>query len=54
MKITFEEFIKNHVRVAPEGKNIEMTSAQYAFMGWLEEIKKKGLIPFYLNRRGRI
>ena len=47
--MTFEEFIKNHVRVAPEGKHIEMTSAQRAFINWLEKCKKKGLKPFYLK-----
>lgn len=52
--MTFEEFIKNHVRIAPEGKNIEMTSAQYAFIDWIEKCKKKGLKPFNLKVRGRI
>ena len=54
MKMTFEEFIKNHVRIAPEGKNIELIPAQWAFINWLEECKKKGLKPFYLDWRGRI
>ena len=49
MKMTFEEFLKNHVRVAPEGKQIELTSAQYAFMDWIEKCKQKGLKPFDLN-----
>ena len=39
--MTFEEFIKNYVRVASEGKNIEMTPAQYAFIEWIEKCKKK-------------
>ena len=39
--MTFEEFIKNHVRVAPEGKNIELTLAQCAFIDWIEKISKK-------------
>ena len=52
--MTFEEFIKNHVRVAPEGEHIKMTSAQYAFLDWLEDCKKKGLKPFNLKGRGRI
>jgi len=39
--MTFEEFIKNHVRVAPKGKHIEMTSAQYAFIDWIEKCKEK-------------
>lgn len=42
-EITFEEFIKNYVRIAPEGKPMELTSAQRAFIDWLEENKKKGL-----------
>ena len=48
--MTFKEFIKNHVRVAPEGKHIEMTSAQYAFLDWIEKYKEKGLKPFSLKR----
>ena len=53
MKMTFEEFIKNHVTVAPEGKHkeckhIKFTSAQYAFLDWIEKCKQKGLRPFYL------
>lgn len=52
--MTFEEFIKNHVRVAPEGEHIKMTSAQYALLDWLENCKKKGLKPFNLKERGRI
>ena len=47
--MTFEEFIKNYVRVAPEGKIIEMTPAQHAFIEWIEKCKKKGLKPFYLR-----
>ena len=54
MKITFEEFIKNHVKVAPEGKHIELTPAQYAFLDWVEKCKKKGLKPFYLKGRERL
>jgi len=42
-EITLEEFIKNYVRIAPEGKPIELTPAQRAFIDWLEENKKKGL-----------
>ena len=49
--MTFEEFIKNHARVAPECKHIEMTSAQYAFIDWIEKCKKKGLKPFCLKGR---
>jgi len=53
--MTFEEFIKNHVKVALEGKHIELTSAQYAFINWIEKCKKKGLKPFNLKgRRGRL
>ena len=54
MKMTFEEFIKNHVRVAPEGKHIEMTPVQRSFINWLEENKKKGLNVSYLKVKGRI
>ena len=52
--MTFEQFIKNHVRVAPEGKHIEMTPVQRAFINWLEENKKKGLNVSYLKVKGRI
>ena len=48
--MTFEEFSENHVRVAPEGKHIELTPSQYAFIDWIEECKKKGLNP--LNFKG--
>ena len=53
MKMTFKEFIKTYVRIAPECKNIELTPAQYAFLDWIEKCKKKGLKPFYL-KSGRI
>ncbi len=49
--MTFEEFIKNHVRVAPEGRNIELTPVQYAFIDWVEKCKKKGLKSFCLKGR---
>ena len=52
--MTFEEFIKNHVKVAPEGKHIELTSAEYAFLDWIEKCKQKELKPFNLKGRGRI
>ncbi len=52
--MTFEEFIKNHIRVAPEGKNIELTPIQYAFLDWIKKCKEKGLEPFDLKVRGRI
>lgn len=52
--MTFKEFIENYVRIAPEGKYIEMTSAQYAFLDWIEKYKKKGLKSFYLKGKGRI
>ena len=52
--MTFEEFIKNHVRVAPEGKNIELIPIQYAFLDWIEKSKQKGLKPFDLKERERI
>ncbi len=50
--MTFEEFIKNHVRVAPEGKHIELTSAQYAFLDWLEENKGKTIIELKILKNG--
>ena len=52
--MTFEEFIKDHVKIAPEGKNIELTSVQYAFIDWIEKCKQKGLKPFNLKGSGRI
>lgn len=52
--MTFEEFVKNHVRVAPEGKHIEMSPIQHAFLDWIEECKKKGLKPHELKGKGRI
>jgi hypothetical protein len=52
--MTFEEFIKNHIRVVPEGKNIELTPIQYAFLDWIEECKKKDLKPLELKGRERI
>lgn len=53
--MTQEEFIKNYVRVGSENRRIELTSAQYAFIGWIEKCKKKGFNPFYLKgRNGRL
>ena len=52
--MTPQEFIENYVRIAPEGKHIELTSAQYAFLDWIEKCKKKGLSPFHLTGMGRI
>lgn len=49
--MTLEEFIENYVRVAPEGKCIELTPAQRAFIVWIEDCKKKGLNP---HLKGRI
>ena len=43
--MAFEKFIKNHMRVAPKGKNIELTS----ILDWLEKCKKKDLKPFNLK-----
>lgn len=37
--MTFKEFIKHCV--TSEGKHIELTSAQYAFIDWLEKCRKK-------------
>lgn len=53
--MTFEEFIKNHVRVAPEGRNIELTPAQYAFISWIEKekCKKKGF-HFKVRKKGKL
>ena len=39
--MTFEQFIKNYVRVAPGDKHIEITPAQRAFINWLENCKKR-------------
>ena len=53
--MTFKEFIEHHVRVVPKGENIKLTSAQYAFLDWVEDCKKKGLNAFRLKgRNGRI
>lgn len=52
--MTPEEFIKNYVKVAPDGKHIELRPAQKAFLDWIEKCKKKGLKPFYLKGRGRL
>ena len=53
--MTFKEFIENHIRVAPKGENIKLTSVRYAFLDWLEDCKKKGLNAFRLKgRNGRI
>ena len=43
-KMSFKEFIENHVRVLPEGKHIELTPAQYAFIDFIEENKGKNVI----------
>ena len=40
----FKEFIENHLRVLPEGKHIELTPMQYAFIDFLEENKGKKII----------
>ena len=42
--MSFKEFIENHIRVAPEGKHIKLTPAQYAFIDFLEENKGKNVI----------
>lgn len=47
--MTFEEFIKNHVKIAPEGKHIELTPVQYAFLDWIEKCKEKELKAFNLK-----
>ena len=43
-KMSFKEFIENHLRVLPEGKHIELTPMQYAFIDFLEENKGKNVI----------
>ena len=53
--MTYKEFIKKYVRLEPENRPIELTSAQYAFIDWLEKCKEKGFSPFYLKgRNGRL
>lgn len=52
--MTFEEFIKNYVKVYPKGERIKLTSFQYAFLNWLEDCKKKGVNVLHLKGRGRI
>ncbi len=42
--MSFKEFIENHLRVLPEGKHIELTPMQYAFIDFLEENKGKNVI----------
>lgn len=46
--MTLKEFIENHVK-GPKGESIKLTSAQCAFLNWLEECKKKQLKPFNYN-----
>ena len=53
-KVTFKEFIKTYVRIAPEGKRIELWPLQRSFIDWLEKCKKQGLKPFYLKGKGRL
>lgn len=43
-KMSFKEFIENHLRVLPEGKHIELTPTQYAFIDFLEENKGRKII----------
>ena len=52
--MTFEEFIKNHIKVYPKGERIKLTSSQYAFLKWLEDCKRKGLSVLHLKGRWRI
>ena len=42
--MSFKEFIENHIRVAPEGKHMELTPAQHAFIDFLEENKGRKII----------
>lgn len=39
--MTLEEFIENHIRVAPKGEHIKLTPVQYAFLDWNKKYKKK-------------
>lgn len=39
--MTCKEFIEKYVRVGPEERPIKLTSAQYAFIDWLEKCKEK-------------
>ena len=43
-KCGFKEFIKNHVKVMPGGGHIELTSAQHAFIDFIEKNKGKNVI----------
>lgn len=49
----FLEFIK-YIKKSPKDKNTELTSAQHAFLNWIERCKKKGLDPFRLKGNGRV
>ena len=40
-KMTFSEFIENHVNVAGKDGHIKLTSAQRAFADWLEDVRKR-------------
>jgi hypothetical protein len=44
MKCSFKEFIENHVKVTPGDGHIKLTSAQHAFIDFLEENKGKNTI----------
>ena len=43
-KCSFKEFIENHVKVMPGGGHIELTSAQHAFIDFIEKNKGKNTI----------
>ena len=43
-KMSFKEFIENHVRVLPEGKHIELTPAQHAFIDFIDKNKGRKIV----------
>lgn len=49
--MTLEDFIKKYIRLAPEGKHIELTPAQRSFVYWMENCKKNGIKP---SLKGRV
>lgn len=43
-KCSFKEFIENHVKVMPGGGHVKLTSAQHAFIDFIEKNKGKKII----------
>ena len=43
-KMSFKEFIENHARVLPEGKHIELTPAQHAFIDFLDKNEGRKIV----------